>query len=730
MDSYNTLTSAERKSHILQIIQDCRRIADAYVKNWEPIDKSWPIVEGCSYLRLSDDKQVAVEKGSLEQQIHIAISEALIRSKSDETNYRIVRFFIEPGITGRHDRRPEFHSMRREIGRGIYRFVVFKELARIAREVMIWKKFFLLCIEKECEIFIRGLPINPNDPTQILQLDILAAFAEYESNQISKRTRESNFSAMLTSGKFNSTHQVLCLDQLTLGGKKSVGFYVPNKEELKTVEWIMRTFLKYGSQQKTLQEIEEKGILNKNGRQFKEHSLITLLKNRKYIGKWTVNEENKHRVQHKLLPYEKYAEIDLPHGGVVDLELWNNVQKKLVENAGKKQKNLRLTRVYPLSKLLRHQDGSPFHGRSAWGENSKERTHYYYNRNLKHPIRVEVLEDEAKKAVAEIIQKSPKLSDAIQRRGSEGHSLISLLEGQISQIENQIEVHRIEKQKLDKRLDFLLEGATEEEIQAFRHEYKEKKAASDESMRRLQANLEELSRSARAVRDDSFDWGEVGEKAIRIQEIIQENDPMALKEAYGRLFDRIDVGVEGADGSRPLQFFLKDSPYDDVVLADKSCVRSKMGCQSSPNASLLKPLESVMISSIQFTPLYKNKDFLYQKYVVEKLSVAEIAQLIFSARSTVAKHLRAYGIPLREQRVARKRAGYGLAYGKRIVNRREILHKREQDYIRKMLELRKKGFSYWKIAAVFNSMKVPTQTGKGKWHAKTVHQILNPKGRS
>lgn len=136
-----------------------------------------------------------------------------------------------------------------------------------------------------------------------------------------------------------------------------------------------------------------------------------------------------------------------------------------------------------------------------------------------------------------------------------------------------------------------------------------------------------------------------------------------------------------------------------------------------------------MISTIQHTPLYKSKEFLYQKYVVEKLSTTEIAQSIFSARSTVVKHLKQFGIPVRESGNIKKRPGYGLAYGKRIINRQEILHKKEQDNIKKMNDLRSQGFSYWKIADVFNSMKIPTQTGKGKWYAKTIHQILHPKNK-
>jgi len=251
-EKFKRLSTQDKKLQIQKIIAHCERLAAGYVRNWDPVNPEWETIEGCAYLRLSTDEQVAVEKGSLEQQVNIAVSEAISRSYSDKVNYKITKFYIEPGMTGRDDKRPRFQELTRAISNKIHGFVIIKEIARIARETEIWKKFFNLCISKRCHLFIRGLPFNPNDPTQILQLDILAAFAAYESNVNSKRTKESNFSAMISSGKFNSTHKVLGLDQLIVNGEPQVGFYIKNNEGLKVVEWIMRTFVKYASYQKVL----------------------------------------------------------------------------------------------------------------------------------------------------------------------------------------------------------------------------------------------------------------------------------------------------------------------------------------------------------------------------------------------------------------------------------------------------------------------------------------------
>ncbi|MGB0453773.1 MAG: recombinase family protein [Bacteriovoracaceae bacterium] len=120
---------------------------------------------------------------------------------------------------------------------------------------------------------------------------------------------------------------------------------------------------------------------------------------------------------------------------------------------------------------------------------------------------------------------------------------------------------------------------------------------------------------------------------------------------------------------------------------------------------------------------WRNKELLYQKYVVERRSLNELAVEFKVARQTISKQMKEFGISVRKSgaNVERKR---GLAYGEKCRDRKLKVHKREMENIQKMKDLRDKGFSYWKIADIFNSMAVPTKTRKGKWHAKTIHQIL------
>ncbi len=122
---------------------------------------------------------------------------------------------------------------------------------------------------------------------------------------------------------------------------------------------------------------------------------------------------------------------------------------------------------------------------------------------------------------------------------------------------------------------------------------------------------------------------------------------------------------------------------------------------------------------------YKYKNFLHQKYVVEELSAAEIAAQTSSVKSTVLKYLKLHGIPLRKSGHQIRKAR--LAYGEKLRQRKVLAHQKEQDIIAKIKDLRAKGYSYEKIAEVLNTMEVATKTRKGKWHRKTIWEILNRK---
>ena len=81
-------------------------------------------------------------------------------------------------------------------------------------------------------------------------------------------------------------------------------------------------------------------------------------------------------------------------------------------------------------------------------------------------------------------------------------------------------------------------------------------------------------------------------------------------------------------------------------------------------------------------------------------------------------------IPLRLEEEARGLRKGQLGYGERTKKGKPDKHGLELQNIEKMQKLREQGYSYWKIAEVLNTMKIPTKTRRAKWHPTTVMKIL------
>jgi hypothetical protein len=132
-----------------------------------------------------------------------------------------------------------------------------------------------------------------------------------------------------------------------------------------------------------------------------------------------------------------------------------------------------------------------------------------------------------------------------------------------------------------------------------------------------------------------------------------------------------------------------------------------------------------LIDTIDFLskPIFKDKAFLHQKYVVEKLSMKQIAELCSSSRPTVSKHLKIHGIAARSHHERIKLNKGQLAVGERRWRGAIQQNKAEGRIVSLILDLRGKGYSYRQIAAWLDAKGIGTKNGRGAWQAVTVMKI-------
>jgi hypothetical protein len=129
-------------------------------------------------------------------------------------------------------------------------------------------------------------------------------------------------------------------------------------------------------------------------------------------------------------------------------------------------------------------------------------------------------------------------------------------------------------------------------------------------------------------------------------------------------------------------------------------------------------------TEFQVIPWYQDQSFLHQKYVVEKQSTQQIADLCFSSRATVSKYLTLHGIAIRSQDEWLSLNKGQLAWGEKRLRGMVQRNQSEMRVVDIIARLRKHGYSYRKIGAWLDAKGIKTKNGYRSWKATTVMKIF------
>ena len=178
------------------------------------------------------------------------------------------------------------------------------------------------------------------------------------------------------------------------------------------------------------------------------------------------------------------------------------------------------------------------------------------------------------------MKKDKKVQDAIIKRAKDNITAGNLLEDQISRIQNQLLDLGKQRTQLEMRLDFLIANNSDS-AKVFNDEFIKKTYEIDEKIEKLNKSMALIQRKSEELSDQEFDWNSVTDRAIEIQKLIQEKDPIALKAAYQSIFEEIIVGPIDSNGRRSLNFVLKSEPSGGgrsrhVTRAETLCFDEKM----------------------------------------------------------------------------------------------------------------------------------------------------------
>lgn len=155
---------------------------------------------------------------------------------------------------------------------------------------------------------------------------------------------------------------------------------------------------------------------------------------------------------------------------------------------------------------------------------------------------------------------------------------------------------------------------------------------------------------------------------------------------------------------------------------DKLAGQMKLG----RNVSSPAPTIPHLVDTIYFnhTPLWKDKNFLEQRYVKEGRSIAQIAEETLSSRAAVRDALIEFGIKRRGQGKPGLRPAQ-VPYGYRMSDGLMVAHLGEQRVIASVKKMVDDGLSYRKICEFLSSVGVPTKNKGRSWQPEMIRRLFN-----
>ena len=259
------------------------------------------------YARVSTQEQV---KGySIDEQID------RLKKYCDAIGHKDINVYIDPGFSGASIKRPALERMIADARDGKIEKVFVYKLDRLSRS----QKDTLYLIE---DVFLKNgvhfesisEKFDTKTPLGMAMIGILAVFAQLEREQIKERMSIGR-EGRAKSGKFHGSSFA------PIGYDYTDGELVVNEFEAMQIKLIYEKFVGGMSRRALLFYMSEKGYKTKYG-EWNDTAISRVLKNKVYLGK----------INHKDQVFEGN------HEAIINQELFDKAQQRLIETAGKTHK--------------------------------------------------------------------------------------------------------------------------------------------------------------------------------------------------------------------------------------------------------------------------------------------------------------------------------------------------------------------------------------------------------
>ena len=340
-------------------------------------------------------------------------------------NLKIIHEYIDRAMTGRNDNREQFQKMFKDMAKKQFDTIILWKIDRFGRnrEEIAFNKY--RCKKNGVKVVYVAESI-PDSPEGVILESVLEGMAEYYSLQLSQN---------ILRGQLASAKKCQCI-----GGTRPLGYltdpqtkkFVIDPKTAPTVRLIFDMYAKGKTVTEIAKELNSRGLRTLRGGKFTKNSLLSLLKNEKYIGIYT---------------YKDLVRIEDGVPRIIDDETFYKVQEMLKVNKRAPARTWDHADYILTGKLFCGHCGSKMFGESGTGKTGKKHNYYICSKRKreracdKRPVRQAWIEDIVLDNVVSILQNNDILNDIADgvfeyyKKQQKDNDLSEVLQSRLNEVE-------------------------------------------------------------------------------------------------------------------------------------------------------------------------------------------------------------------------------------------------------------------------------------------------------
>jgi site-specific DNA recombinase len=252
-------------------------------------------IKNCAiYTRVSTDNQAEKEFSSCEEQ------EQKIRSFiASQNDWQVFKVYNDAGFSGAILQRPALQELLADLKKEKIDIVFVYKIDRLTRSPKDFYQLIEFFEQAKIDFISITERFDTSTPAGRLLRNIMLTFSQFERELTSERTKDK----LLERAK-----KGMCNGGLTpCGYMRQNKKLIPHPKEKEEIKSIFKTYLETKSLSAVYKSLKERGIKNKNGKNFSKTNISHILRNVVYAGKVKYNGEIYNGAHEPIISEEIFA---------------------------------------------------------------------------------------------------------------------------------------------------------------------------------------------------------------------------------------------------------------------------------------------------------------------------------------------------------------------------------------------------------------------------------------